>query len=160
MASLWQRLVVLLACLTLFACGTAPQKRYTGDLEPTAQGREVVIYALGLADTGYRFGGKNPDAGLDCSGMVSYVYRKAASFNLTGSAADMSRRGRRVDINHLRLGDLVFFNTTGRSHSHVGIYIGGGRFVHAPSSGGKVRIDSLFKGWFAKRFEEVRTYFD
>lgn len=121
---------------------------------------EVVLYALGLMETGYRFGGKNPDAGLDCSGMVSYVYEKAAGLRLAGSAADIARRGQQVPAERLRPGDLVFFNTRNKPRSHVGIYIGEGRFVHAPNSNGRVRTESLTSGWFAARFEEGRTYFD
>lgn len=115
---------------------------------------------MSLIDTGYRFGGKNPEAGLDCSGMVSYVFAQAAGLKLRGSAADIAKRGRIVPMDQLRPGDLVFFNTLDRPYSHVGIYIGGSRFAHAPSSGGKVRLDSLKNAWYAKRFEEARTYFD
>ena len=122
--------------------------------------QDVMLFALGLVETGYRFGGKNPEAGLDCSGMVSYVYDKAAGLRLAGSAADIARRGRAVEIAQLRAGDLVFFNTRNKSYSHVGIYIGDGRFVHAPNTNGKVRTESLKSGWFAARFEEARTYFD
>jgi cell wall-associated NlpC family hydrolase len=121
---------------------------------------DVVLFALGLVETGYHFGGKNPDAGLDCSGMVSYVYDKAANLRLSGSAADIARKGRPIDLSQLRPGDLVFFNTQNRPYSHVGIYIGDGRFVHAPNSRGKVRAESLKSGWFATRFEEARTYLD
>ena len=120
--------------------------------------QDVVLFALGLVETGYRFGGKNPDAGLDCSGMVSYVFDKAAGLKLPGSAADIARHGRPVDAAQLRPGDLVFFNTRNRPYSHVGIYIGDDRFVHAPNSAGKVRAESLKSGWFATRFEEARTY--
>jgi cell wall-associated NlpC family hydrolase len=121
---------------------------------------DVVIFALGLIDTGYRFGGRNPEAGIDCSGMVSYVFAEAAGVKLSGSAADIARRGRAIGTEELRPGDLVFFNTLNRPRSHVGIYIGDGRFVHSPSTRGKVRIDSLGHAWFASRFEEARTYFD
>ena len=121
---------------------------------------DVVIFALGLVDTGYRFGGKNPEAGLDCSGMVRYVFNKAAGLHLGGSAADQARQGKPVGGIGLRPGDLLFFNTRNQAYSHVGIYIGDGRFVHAPSSNGKVRTENLTRGWFATRFEEARTYFD
>jgi len=129
-------------------------------LEPTPQGKEVVMYALSLIGTGYRFGGKNPEAGLDCSGMVSYIYTQAASVQLSGSAADLAQKGRPVTHQSLRPGDLVFFNTLNRPRSHVGIYIGDRRFVHAPSRNGQVRIERLDSGYFASRFEEARTYFD
>jgi cell wall-associated NlpC family hydrolase len=121
---------------------------------------DVVLFALGLLETDYRFGGKNPEAGLDCSGMVSYVFEKSVDLRLAGSAADLARKGKPVPAAELRPGDLVFFNTRNRPHSHVGIYIGDDRFVHAPNSRGKVRTESLKQGWFAARFEEGRTYFE
>ncbi|MBN8476733.1 C40 family peptidase [Sulfuritalea sp.] len=121
---------------------------------------DVVLFALGLIETGYRFGGKNPEAGLDCSGMVSYVFEKAGDMQLRGSAAELARKGKPVAAEKLRPGDLVFFNTRNKPRSHVGIYIGDDRFVHAPNSRGKVRTESLKRGWFAARFEEGRTYLD
>jgi cell wall-associated NlpC family hydrolase len=155
-------------CLLLAGCGTAPPTRSTvpsgrvGDarLPVSERAREVVLFALGLIETDYRFGGRNPEAGLDCSGMVSYVFNNAAGIRLSGSAADIARRGRPVELAELRPGDLVFFNTLNRPRSHVGIYIGDGRFIHAPASRGKVRTDALTEGWFATRFEEARTYLD
>ncbi|MBI4984818.1 MAG: C40 family peptidase [Rhodocyclales bacterium] len=134
----------------------APSRAAPAAVSEKAQ--DVVMFALGLVETGYRFGGKNPEAGLDCSGMVSYVFDKAAGLKLPGSAADIARRGKPVDAARLKPGDLVFFNTRNKSYSHVGIYIGDDRFVHAPNSAGKVRAESLKNGWFAARFEEARTY--
>ena len=124
------------------------------------KGNDVVLYALGLLDTGYRFGGKNPEAGLDCSGMVTYIFDRAAGRRVAGSAADIARQGRRVEKHQLQPGDLVFFNTRGWSFSHVGIYIGDERFVHAPKTNARVRIDRLSDRYFAQRFEAARTYFD
>ena len=118
-----------------------------------------MLYALGLIDTGYRFGGKNPEAGLDCSGMVSYIYHRAAGLRVTGSASDIARQGRPVDRSRLQPGDLVFFNTRNAPFSHVGIFIGDDRFVHAPSGNGRVRIDQLSARYYAQRFEAARTYF-
>ena len=123
------------------------------------KGQEVMLYALGLIDTGYRFGGKNPEAGLDCSGMVSYIYHRAAGLRVTGSASDIARQGRPVDRSRLQPGDLVFFNTRNAPFSHVGIFIGDDRFVHAPSGNGRVRIDQLSARYYAQRFEAARTYF-
>lgn len=149
-------------CLTalLSGCGSLPAAKNPLP-SPTSQntpGYDVVLFALGLVETDYRFGGKNPESGLDCSGMVSYVFEKAIGVKLTGSAADIARKGQVIAVSELRPGDLVFFNTANRPHSHVGIYIGDQRFVHAPSKNGKVRTDSLKAGWFAARFEEARTY--
>lgn len=148
---------ILCFCLLLAACGTAPLRQARPASE---QGNEVAIYALGLIDTGYRFGGKNPEAGLDCSGMVSYVYRQAAGLKVSGSAADIARRGKEISRAGVRAGDLIFFNTLNRPFSHVGIYIGDGRFVHAPSTNGRVRIDRLDNRYYAQRFEMARSYFD
>ena len=119
-----------------------------------------MLYALGLLETGYRFGGKNPEAGFDCSGMVAYVYSNAIGLLVGGSAADIARRGKSVGRDGLRPGDLVFFNTLNRSFSHVGIYIGEDRFIHAPSTNGSVRIDEMGSDYYASRFEAARSYFD
>ncbi|WP_338016866.1 C40 family peptidase [Noviherbaspirillum saxi] len=115
------------------------------------------MYALMLLKTGYRFGGKNPEAGLDCSGMVTYVYREAAGMPLTGNAASFIREGREVAVDQLRAGDLVFFNTLGRPFSHVGIYLGKGEFIHAPNSRGRVRVDKLTNRYWSERFETARS---
>jgi cell wall-associated NlpC family hydrolase len=159
---------VCLAALFLAACGGRERRpdsvRVTGsraeDLPPTEKGREVVLYALSLLDTGYRFGGKNPQAGFDCSGMVSYIYAQATGVKVSGSAADIAGQGTPVRHDRLRPGDLVFFNTMNRPFSHVGIYIGDNRFIHAPSTDGKVRIDDLGSRYFSERFEAARAYFD
>lgn len=158
--------VAIVAALVA-ACGsapTAPEKSAMAVRLPDRSGGadEVVLFSLGLLETKYRFGGRNPDAGFDCSGMVSYVFERAAGLRLTGSAADIARKGRPVSRADMRPGDLVFFNTLRRPRSHVGIYLGDGRFIHAPSSRGeaRVRTDSLTEGYFASRFEEARSYFD
>jgi cell wall-associated NlpC family hydrolase len=161
----------LAACciaVLLTACGSVPMRTDTSGAPIPEQrteagidhGNEVAIYALDLIGTGYRFGGKNPEAGLDCSGMVSYIFNRAAGLALTGSAADIARKGRQIDKRDLRAGDLVFFNTLNRPFSHVGIYIGDGRFVHAPSSNGKVHISRMDNPYFAPRFEMARAYFN
>ena len=152
------RLLAGLAVGLLAACSSVPPGESTAPLSDRRA--EVVIMALGLVDTGYRFGGRNPDAGFDCSGMAAYVLNRAAGLRLSGSAADLARQGRGAQRDRLRPADLVFFNTLDRPRSHVGIYIGDGRFVHAPSTDGRVRIDSLDRGWFASRFEEGRSYLD
>lgn len=166
--SLIRQRALVLVTLLLTACGQLPIASTPGSVVPApapapmpqTKGNDVVIFALSLLETGYRFGGKNPEAGLDCSGMVSYVFDQAAGVKLKGSAADLARLGRPVTKTSLRPGDLLFFNTRNHPHSHVAIYIGEDRFVHAPSTKGKVKVESLDKSWFASRFEEARTYFD
>ncbi|MBI5785300.1 MAG: C40 family peptidase [Rhodocyclales bacterium] len=161
------RLMLILTVVLLAGCGSAPTVPEKSDVavrhpERSGGAEEVVLFSLGLLETKYRFGGRNPDAGFDCSGMVSYVFDRAVGIRLTGSAADMAKRGRRVAADEMKPGDLVFFNTLRRPRSHVGIYLGDGRFIHAPSSRGaaRVRTDSLADGYFAARFEEARSYFD
>ena len=150
-----QFLIVAALALVVAACSSSPERPLSSE-----KGRDVVIFALGLIDTGYRFGGKNPEAGFDCSGMVAYIYGQAAGVKVGGSAADIARHGRPVQRDKLRPGDLVFFNTRGASLSHVGIYIGDDRFVHAPSTRGQVRIDQLAASYYAQRFQTARTYFE
>ena len=158
---------MIISAALLAACGS-PSPRPSSSTETITQpsrvgsekGVDVVLYALGLVDTGYRFGGKNPDEGLDCSGMVSHIYQSTLGLKVKGSAADIARQARAIERQDLRPGDLVFFNTNNRSFSHVGIYIGDARFVHAPSTNGRVRIDRLGDRYYAQRFEAARTFFD
>lgn len=161
--------LIMILALLLVACGS-PAPRVSVETQtiprtpavstPAPAAGEVVMYAMSLIDTGYRFGGKNPEAGLDCSGMVSYIYDQALGMKVQGSAADMARLGRSIRRQELRPGDLVFFNTRNKPNSHVGIYIGDGRFIHAPSSQGRIRIEMLSKPYFAQRFEMARTLLD
>lgn len=115
------------------------------------------MMSFSLVDTGYRFGGRNPEAGLDCSGMVSYVVEQVTGRRLPHNAAEIAARTRPVDRGELRPGDLVFFNTRNRPYSHMGIYLGQDRFIHAPSSQGRVRLENLASAYFARRFDGART---
>ena len=132
---------------------------YTAHEIPTQHRQEVVMTALGLMGTPYRHGGNEPAIGFDCSGLVNYVFHQAAGTRLPRTTGNQAAASRRISRRDLREGDLVFFNTLGRPNSHVGIYIGDGRFVNAPSSGGRVRIDALDNPYFAKRFDSARTVF-
>jgi len=158
-----RHLLAACAALTLLlaACGSpGPRPAGSGGTIAQGPGDEVALYALGLIGTSYRFGGKNPEDGFDCSGMVAYIYDKVAGIRLGSSAADIVRGGRSVERAELRPGDLVFFQTGRGRYSHVGIYLGETRFVHAPSSNGRVRIDRLDDSYFAQRYVAARTYFD
>jgi cell wall-associated NlpC family hydrolase len=108
-----------------------------------ARANAVVIRALSLVGTPYRYGGDSPDGGFDCSGLVNYVYRDMLDLRLPRNSRELARwSGPRIDETRLVAADLVFFGQGGNV-SHVGIYVGGGRFVHAPSTGGTVRLDRL-----------------
>jgi cell wall-associated NlpC family hydrolase len=115
------------------------------------------MFAMALMDSNYHFGGSNPESGFDCSGMVSYIFQQAIGLKLPHSAAQMAKEGREVGLSRLSPGDLVFFNTNGRSFSHVGIYIGDNRFIHAPGQDGKIKISNLKSVYFQKHLESART---
>lgn len=145
----WALLVLLGACSSNVvrapgAGAPAPQRPGNG----TQVANAVLFRALALVGTPYRYGGNTPEAGFDCSGLVGYVFRDAAGIELPRTSAQLGAMDRRpVAGNRLQGGDLVFFSP-GRRISHVGIYVGDGRFVHAPNSGGTVRLDRLdAPGW-------------
>lgn len=106
----------------------------------------------------YRWGGADPAAGFDCSGLVHYVYRDAFGIKLPRTARQMSRTGDRIRKSGLLPGDLVFFNTAGRRFSHVGIYVGNGRFVHSPSRGKTIRLARLDNRYWSSRFNGARRF--
>ncbi|MGE4408654.1 C40 family peptidase [Pseudomonas sp.] len=159
------RLSIILLIALLTACaGPAPQPPVIAPVEPPAAGaaEDVLFSALGLVGTPYRYGGNTPDSGFDCSGLIGYVYRGAAGMSLPRTTREMSRmRGTDVGREALRAGDLLFFATSGgRRVSHAGIYVGEGRFVHAPSSGGTVRLDSLANNYWQKNYLGAKRLLD
>ncbi|RDZ29183.1 C40 family peptidase [Lysobacter silvisoli] len=108
-----------------------------------AAANAVLMRALSLVGTPYRYGGNTPDSGFDCSGLVNYVYRDMLALNLPRTSRDLAGyQGPKIAPERLAAADLVFF-ASGGTVTHVGIYVGEGRFVHAPSSGGTVRLDHL-----------------
>jgi cell wall-associated NlpC family hydrolase len=114
--------------------------------------QEVLINALSLTGIKYKYGGNSPDTGFDCSGFVRYVFSQAANLTLPPTARAISQIGNAVKKDELQPGDLVFFNTLKSAFSHVGIYIGDNKFIHAPSSGKVVRVENMQTGYWAKRF--------
>ncbi|CAG2126993.1 hypothetical protein LMG31506_00275 [Cupriavidus yeoncheonensis] len=152
------------AALLLAACAGTPTSRH-GNLsrtpgkpmnDPSAGLEEISIQAMSLVGTPYRYGGNTPDSGFDCSGLVRYVVARAANVSLPRTTEAMGTRGSALDRSEVASGDLVFFNTTGRANSHVGIYVGQNRFVHAPSSGGTVRLEDMGKSYWASRYNGAR----
>jgi len=148
---------------TLVGCGSAPpvstppapvpSAPATADIpavlsHEAAQG--VTLYALGLVGTPYRYGGNTPESGFDCSGLISHVYRQQAGVSSPRTVAALQRWGQPVPPSQLRAGDVVVF-FQGAEANHAGIYVGEGRFVHAPSTGGRVRMDHLSSPYWAKQ---------
>jgi cell wall-associated NlpC family hydrolase len=119
--------------------------------------QDVVLQAMAMLDRNYSYGGKKLHTGFDCSGLVSFVYKESAGLWLQGSAAEMARQTRAVDQAQAAPGDLVFFNTLGSSYSHVGIYIGDGKFIHAENEKTGVKTSSLSSRYWSQRFEGFRT---
>ena len=105
--------------------------------------------------TPYRYGGNTPDSGFDCSGLIGYVYRNQVGSAPPRTVAQLSSWGQVIDRSERRTGDLVVFGR-GRNPSHAGIYVGEGRFVHAPSTGGEVRMDHLESKYWAKQNASFR----
>jgi cell wall-associated NlpC family hydrolase len=118
--------------------------------------QDLAIYALGLIGVDYRFGGTSPERGLDCSGLVRYVFQQVTGVTLPRTSQEISRLGQKIPVAELMPGDLVFFNTRRLQFSHVGIYLGEGRFVHSPRQGGEVEIVTLSKDYWQKHFDGAR----
>lgn len=117
---------------------------------------EIVMQALALLGVPYRWGGNDPARGLDCSGLVRHVFKTVAALDLPRRSEQMSRVGRSVARTDLRAGDLVFFNTLGHPNSHVALYVGDGRFVHAPGRNNHVRVDGIEDQYWRARFNGAR----
>lgn len=122
----------------------------------TNRASELAIQAMGMIGIRYKYGGDAPESGLDCSGLVRYVFKQVWGKDLPRTSEQISHVGQQVDTNDLRPGDLVFYNTLRRGFSHVGIYLGDNKFIHAPSSGGQVRIESMDLSYWKQRFNGAR----
>jgi len=122
----------------------------------TNRASELVVQAMSMIGTHYRYGGNTPESGLDCSGLVRYVFKEAWGAQLPRTSVEISKVGTRVEPEELQPGDLVFYNTLRRGFSHVGIYLGDNKFIHAPSTGKQVRIESMGLAYWKKRFNGAR----
>jgi cell wall-associated NlpC family hydrolase len=115
-----------------------------------------LIHALQALGVPYRYGGRSPETGFDCSGLIAHVFERAWGIALPASTAALRKVGTAVKAKELQPGDLVFYNTRNRPYSHVGIYLGEGRFVHAPRSGAHVRVESVETRYWRARFNGGR----
>jgi len=122
----------------------------------TSSAKDLVLKGLELVGINYRFGGTDPDSGLDCSGFVQVVFKDAVGLLLPRTAKEQSEVGNIIDKKELKPGDLVFFNTMRRAFSHVGIYLGDNRFMHAPRTGAEIRVEDMSQGYWVKRYNGAR----
>lgn len=155
----------------LTGCGTRPPGRgAAAPAQPSVRGasslaidagsREAAVaQAMLVVNTPYRYGGNTPAGGFDCSGLVQYVFNAIGATRLPRTTAQWAAASTPVAEGGRQRGDLVFFNTSGSPWSHMGIYVGQGQFVHAPSTGGTVRKDSLSNRYFAPRYLGARSVF-
>lgn len=121
-----------------------------------AKASQLVVGALGFLGVPYRRGGNSAETGFDCSGFVRTLYEQTAGLLLPRRASDQAASTEKIDKAELKPGDLVFFNTMRRAFSHVGIYVGNGKFIHAPKPGGEVRMDDMGATYWTKRFDGAR----
>jgi cell wall-associated NlpC family hydrolase len=117
---------------------------------------ELAVQALTLIGVNYKYGSDSPDTGFDCSGLVSHVFQQVAGIVLPRNSQSLSKVGAKIDKSELQPGDLVFFNTRRRAFSHVGIYIGDARFVHAPRPGREVEIVDMHERYWQTRYNGAR----
>lgn len=130
------------------------------NIDRTKGSQELMLHSMGLIGTPYRWGGSSTATGFDCSGMIQFVYKNALDVSLPRTARDMAAASRKIPDNQLKAGDLVFFNTGGSSqYSHVGLYIGNGEFIHAPSSGKTIKTEKLSSPYYAKHYLGAHTFF-
>lgn len=155
-------LCALLLLLLLNACGTNRQEAALPGVPVMQQHSDetrmnnLAIYAMSLYDTPYQYGGMSRSYGFDCSGFVQYVFQNSLGLMLPRTSAEMGRIGMPLNTSQLKPGDLVFFNTTRSPNSHVGIFIGENRFVHAPKTGKAIMLTSLNDKYWSVRYNGAR----
>lgn len=149
------RSFVLFLVLGLGACASAPPASSPPPATVSKRADSAAAQAVKLVGAPYRYGGASPSRGFDCSGLVQYSYRHAG-LALPHNTEQQRRLARPIRRADLRRGDLIFFDQEGKKNSHVGIYLGDGTFVHAPSSGKKVRRDRLDSLYWRKHISEYR----
>lgn len=130
---------------------TASSSPATGD-----DAGDLIMNAMGLLGVAYHFGGNSPTKGLDCSGFMQYIFKRSMGITLPRSSRQMATTGEPVERNNLQPGDMVFFNPGSRGISHVGMYIGNGRMIHAPRTGRSIEITSIDQGYWARVYVTAR----
>ena len=163
---------LLLMLIALSFCGASAAEEMSSDeVKVTAsipdkqrsignRASELAMQAMGMLGINYKRGGNTPEGGMDCSGLVGYVFKEAWGTILPRTSLEISKIGEAIKTQDLQSGDLVFFNTLKRGFSHVGIYLGEHKFIHSPASGGQVRIESMDVSYWKKRFNGARRISD
>lgn len=165
MRSFLPPLMLVLAVLAGCASAPPPASLATTAARPVAGPLNavhdnVLFHAFNLVGTPYRWGGNSPETGFDCSGLINYVFSETAGLSLPRTTAGLSQLPHAAPSGDLRPGDLLLFSTQGKRVNHAGIYIGEGRFLHAPSTGGKVRIDDLQASYWQRSYKSARRVLD
>jgi cell wall-associated NlpC family hydrolase len=124
------------------------------------QATGLVVHALGFLGVPYRRGGESAATGFDCSGFVRAIYEQTFGLVLPRRANEQAAATQAIERSELQPGDLVFFNTMRRAFSHVGIYVGEGKFIHAPRAGAQVRVESMATSYWVRRFDGARRVTD
>ncbi|MCM1512265.1 MAG: C40 family peptidase [Oxalobacter formigenes] len=159
------RFLVIVSCLAACLAGWTSsafggEEGETVSYDSSRRAAELAMHAMSVVDAQYRYGGNSPQTGIDCSGLVRYVYKNAWGTELPRTAAAISEASKSIGLDELRPGDLVFYNTQKRQFSHVGIYLGDRKFVHAPSKGKQVRVDNMDSKYWQVRFNGARRVVD
>ncbi|WP_035382663.1 C40 family peptidase [Ferriphaselus sp. R-1] len=151
-----KKLLPLLMLMLVSACTSSPPKE-GGSLQSGDPAiNDMTFYAMSLDGTPYRPGGEAPADGFDCSGFVQHVFDHSLGMKLPRTSREMSSLGDHIELHHLTPGDLVFFKTTSKPFSHVGIYLGESQFIHAPRIGSSIRIENLNVGYWRARYNGAR----
>ncbi|MEP6791628.1 MAG: C40 family peptidase [Ramlibacter sp.] len=163
--------ILLFACASAHAAPPAPAEddmgRFMADkglltrLEQvrtsvTNRASELVVTAMGFLGVPYRRGGNTVETGFDCSGFVRAMYEQTVGLVLPRRANEQAAATQKIDKQDLQPGDLVFFNTMRKAFSHVGIYVGDGKFIHSPKPGAEVRVEDMGVNYWARRFDGAR----
>lgn len=158
---MWKKICWILCAATLsintFADNTVYEDDGTGQTDKVAVNQQsqdaignMLLQSISLIGIPYRWGGNTPQSGMDCSGFIRYVFKKSLGINLPRTASEMSRVGKRVSVDALEPGDLIFFNTKRGSNTHVGMYIGDNKFIQSPRTGDTIQVTELTSSWRSK----------
>lgn len=173
MASRFARIILLISAVGLTGCGVfspSPTRTSTWKSDVPVGGfvhaplgmsvsqavSEMTSRSVLLLGTPYKLGGTHPSEGFDCSGLIAHVVQDAFRVKFPRTVEEQAEIGQEIPRQSLSPGDLVFFNTQGRKNSHVGLYLGDSRFIHAPNQRGVVRIESMRQGYWSERFDQAR----